>query len=68
MSPDEAAATSDQTPPPTTAPLTGQPETETEAQPRVRLPDLLQKPFDVRSVALTGLFIIALFYTLYFMR
>lgn len=43
-------------------------ETETRAQPRLRLPDLLQKPFDIRSVALTGLFILALFYTMYFMR
>ena len=43
-------------------------ETETRAQPRLRLPDLLQQRFDVRSVALTGLFILALFYTMYFMR
>jgi predicted PurR-regulated permease PerM len=43
-------------------------ETETRAERRVRLPDLLQKPFDVRSFALSGLFILALFYTMYFMR
>jgi len=43
-------------------------ETETRAQPRLRIPDLLQKPFDIRSVALSGLFILALFYTMYFMR
>jgi predicted PurR-regulated permease PerM len=28
----------------------------------------LQRPFDVRSIALTGLFILAVFYTIYFMR
>ena len=43
-------------------------ETETRAERRVRLPDLLQKPFDIRSFALSGLFILALFYTMYFMR
>src|ERR1700704_6379358 len=37
-------------------------------QPRVRLPDLLRGPLDVRSLALTGLFILAVFYTIYFMR
>ena len=35
---------------------------------RLRTAKLLQKPFDVRSIALTGLFILALFYTIYFMR
>src|SRR5216117_2068861 len=35
---------------------------------RVRAAELLQKPFDVRSIALTGLFILAAFYTIYFMR
>lgn len=30
--------------------------------------NLLVRPFDVRSIALTGLFILALFYTVYFMR
>lgn len=35
---------------------------------RVRLPDLLRGPFDVKSVALTGLFILGIFYTMYFMR
>ena len=43
-------------------------ETETRAQPRVRIPDLLKRKFDIRSFALTGLFILALFYTMYFMR
>jgi len=35
---------------------------------RLRMADLLQHPFDVRSVALTGLFILAIFYTIYFLR
>ena len=35
---------------------------------RTRLPDLLRRPFDIRSLALTGLFILAVFYTIYFMR
>lgn len=35
---------------------------------RSRIVALLQRPFDVRSISLTGLFILALFYTMYFMR
>src|SRR5215472_806951 len=35
---------------------------------RSRIAESLQKPFDIRSVALTGLFILAVFYTIYFMR
>ncbi|HEY4282543.1 MAG TPA: AI-2E family transporter, partial [Chthoniobacterales bacterium] len=35
---------------------------------RTRLVDLLRKPFDIRSLALTGLFILAVFYTVYFTR
>ena len=35
---------------------------------RSRIAALRQKPFDVRSISLTGLFILALFYTMYFMR
>jgi predicted PurR-regulated permease PerM len=40
------------------------------AQPhsRLRMRDLMRRPFDVRSIALTGLFILAIFYTMYFMR
>jgi predicted PurR-regulated permease PerM len=38
------------------------------ARARSRIAALLQKPFDVRSISLTGLFILALFYTIYFMR
>src|ERR1044071_2106145 len=35
---------------------------------RLRIAELLQKPFDVRSIALTGLFVLAVFYTVFFMR
>src|SRR5438477_7682436 len=35
---------------------------------RLRIAELLQKPLDVRSIALSGLFILAVFYTIYFMR
>src|SRR5205809_1012126 len=35
---------------------------------RLRIAELLQKPFGIRSIALTGLFILAVFYTIYFMR
>jgi predicted PurR-regulated permease PerM len=35
---------------------------------RLRITELLQEPFDVRSVALTGLFILAILYTMYFTR
>src|SRR5262249_12124964 len=35
---------------------------------RLRIAELLQEPFDVRSIALSGLFILAVFYTIYFMR
>jgi predicted PurR-regulated permease PerM len=41
-----------------------------EVAPRARLgvAELSQRPFDVRSIALTGLFILAVFYTIYFTR
>jgi predicted PurR-regulated permease PerM len=45
---------------------TGTEET-TEAR-RLRLTDVFRRPFDVKSFALTGLFILAVFYTMYFMR
>jgi predicted PurR-regulated permease PerM len=35
---------------------------------RGRIDALLQKPFDVRSISLSGLFILAVFYTMYFLR
>src|SRR4051812_39905577 len=43
-------------------------ETETAVPPRMTMPELLHRPFDIRSFALTGLFILALFYTIYFAR
>src|ERR1043166_533747 len=39
-----------------------------ESRARSRVAESFQKPFDIRSVALTGLFILAVFYTIYFMR
>ena len=36
--------------------------------PRLRLPDLLRGSFGIRLLALTGLFVLAVFYTIYFMR
>src|SRR3954470_20627560 len=39
-----------------------------EAAGRPRIADLLSKPFDIRSLALTGLFILAVLYTIYFTR
>jgi len=55
---------------PPTAPtvVSGNGEGEKETTPRVRIVDLLSKPFDVRSLAMTGLFILAVFYTIYFTR
>jgi predicted PurR-regulated permease PerM len=41
---------------------------EVESRARSRLAELSQRPFDVGSIALTGLFILAVFYTIYFMR
>src|SRR5262245_49772412 len=43
-------------------------ETQTVVRPRLRMHDLLQRPFDTRSVATTGLFLLAIFYTSYFIR
>ena len=47
---------------------TGNETGNTLVTPRVRVHDLLQRPFDVRSFALTGLFLLAIFYTVYFLR
>jgi len=45
------------------------PEAEAVAsRARLRVAELSRRPFDVRSIALTGLFILAVFYTIYFMR
>src|SRR6476619_1718713 len=38
------------------------------ARARLRIAELLERPFDIRSLALTGLFILAVFYTIYFLR
>ncbi|HEY7000840.1 MAG TPA: hypothetical protein VH330_03780, partial [Candidatus Udaeobacter sp.] len=35
---------------------------------RSRIAELLQRPLGIQSISLTGLFILALFYTVYFMR
>ncbi|MGI8956223.1 MAG: AI-2E family transporter [Chthoniobacterales bacterium] len=40
----------------------------TVVAPRLRMHDLLRQPFDTRSFATTGLFLFALFYTMYFVR
>jgi predicted PurR-regulated permease PerM len=39
-----------------------------ESRARLRIADLMQKPFGVQSISLTGLFILAVFYTIYFLR
>jgi predicted PurR-regulated permease PerM len=45
------------------------PATEEEPGPRrLRMSKILRRPFDVRSIALTGLFVLGVFYTMYFMR
>jgi predicted PurR-regulated permease PerM len=49
-------------------PTNGNGETSKESTGRTRIVDLLRKPFDIRSLALTGLFILSLFYTVYFIR
>ena len=41
---------------------------EVESRARLRVAELSEQPFDIRSIALTGLFILAVFYTIYFMR
>jgi predicted PurR-regulated permease PerM len=41
---------------------------EKTAARRFQLKDVLRRPFDIKSFALTGLFVLAVFYTMYFMR
>jgi predicted PurR-regulated permease PerM len=41
---------------------------EVTSRARSRVAELSERPFDVRSIALTGLFILAVFYSMYFMR
>ena len=43
-------------------------DSSSSTPPRFRLADLFHKKFDVRSFALTGLFVLAVFYTMYFIR
>jgi predicted PurR-regulated permease PerM len=50
------------------APVTGNGETSKKSTGRTRIVDLLRKPFDIRSLALTGLFVLSVFYTIYFTR
>jgi predicted PurR-regulated permease PerM len=46
----------------------GNPTENTVVTPRVRMHELLQRPFSVRSIAFNGLFLLAVFYTIYFVR
>ncbi|MGI8891439.1 MAG: AI-2E family transporter [Chthoniobacterales bacterium] len=46
----------------------GKPAEESVVKPRLRVHDLLHRPFDVRSFSTTGLFLLAIFYTIYFLR
>jgi hypothetical protein len=41
---------------------------EVESRARLRVAELSQRLFDIRSIALPGLFLLAVFYTMYFMR
>jgi predicted PurR-regulated permease PerM len=41
---------------------------EVASRARLRVAEVSQQSFDVRSIALTGLFVLAVFYTIYFMR
>src|ERR1044072_3847350 len=53
------------------SPATGSDEAESAtitSRARSRIAELLQKPLGAQSICLTGLFILALFYTMYFMR
>jgi len=43
-------------------------EREEKSAHQLRSSDLWRKPFDIKSFALTGLFVLAVFYTMYFMR
>src|ERR1051325_7144459 len=46
----------------------GNPSEDTVVTPRLQIDEMLQRPFTVRSVALMGLFLLAVFYTIYFVR
>lgn len=57
-----------ETKPNESAALPGATDMTARSAPKMRIPHLLQRPFDIRSFALTGLFVLAIFYTMYFMR
>jgi predicted PurR-regulated permease PerM len=46
----------------------GENKPEVKGARQLRLSALLRGPFDIKSIALTGLFVLAVFYTMYFMR
>src|ERR1051325_1554074 len=48
--------------------IRGEADEDRESARKLRLSDLMRGPFDVRSFALTGLFVLAVFYTMYFVR
>ena len=48
--------------------ISGENKREAKTALRLRLSNSLQGPFDLKSFALTGLFVLAVFYTMYFMR
>ena len=53
--------------------LSGEGDDDSEAEQvtvraRLHIAELLERPFDIRSLALTGLFILAVFYTIYYLR
>jgi len=50
------------------ADLDGESKPDPKPTRQPRLTDLLRGPFDIKSVGLTGLFVLAVFYTMYFMR
>src|ERR1043166_607497 len=41
---------------------------DSETTPPLRIEDLWRRPLDVRSLALSGLFVLAVFYSIYFTR
>ncbi|MGH8095445.1 MAG: hypothetical protein ACREIF_18585, partial [Chthoniobacterales bacterium] len=43
-------------------------EKQTVVSPRLRMRELLHRTFETRSLATTGLFLLAIFYTIYFVR
>lgn len=59
---------SEQPPSDSAAPSTPEKETAKARAKRLSVIDLLQTPFDIRSFSLTGLFVLAVLYTMYFTR